>query len=88
MHLKLRCYDRFTHAFTECGCVFEEITLVGSNQGNFFENATACSKRKLKTTQLYAHTTKVICRFLDSESDILAYWSKPYLLRKTYMLSH
>jgi len=36
---------------------FKEITLVGSNQGNFFENATACSKRKLKTTvatQLYA----------------------------------
>jgi len=32
------------------GCVFKEITLVGSNQGNFFENATACSKRMLKTT--------------------------------------
>ncbi len=91
MHLKLRCYDCFTHAFTACGCVFEEIALVGSNQGNSFENATAYRKRKLKTTvatQLYAHTTKVICRFLDSESDILAYWSKPYLLRKTYMFSH
>jgi len=24
--------------------------LVGSNQGNYFENATACSKRMLKTT--------------------------------------
>jgi len=24
--------------------------LVGSNQGNYFENATACSKRTLKTT--------------------------------------
>jgi len=24
--------------------------LIGSNQGNFFENATACSKRTLKTT--------------------------------------
>ncbi len=47
---KLRCDDRFTHAFTACGCVFKEITLVGSNQGNYFENATACSKRKLKTT--------------------------------------
>jgi len=46
----------FTHAFTARGCVFEEITLVGSNQGNFFENATACSKCMLKTTvatQLY-----------------------------------
>jgi hypothetical protein len=53
---KLRCDDRFTHAFTACGCVFKEITLVGSNLGNNFENATACSKRKLKTTvatQLY-----------------------------------
>jgi len=25
-------------------------TLIGSNQGNYFENATACSKRTLKTT--------------------------------------
>jgi len=31
-------------------CVFKEITLVGSNQGNYFENATDCSKRTLKTT--------------------------------------
>jgi len=35
---------------TACGCVFKEITLVGSNQGNFLENATACSKRMRKTT--------------------------------------
>jgi hypothetical protein len=48
--IKLRCDERFTHAFTECVCVFKEITLVGSNQGNYFENATACSKRMLKTT--------------------------------------
>jgi hypothetical protein len=47
---KLRCDERFTHAFTACGCVFKEITLVGSNQGNYFENTTACSKRTLKTT--------------------------------------
>jgi hypothetical protein len=52
----LRCDERFTHAFTACGCDFKEITLVGSNQGNYFENENACSKRKLKTTvatQLY-----------------------------------
>jgi len=48
--LKLRCDERFTHAFTACGCVFKEITLVGSNQGNSFEFATACSKSMLKTT--------------------------------------
>jgi len=48
--IKLRCDERLTHAFTACGCVFKEITLVGSNQGNYFENATACSKRTLKTT--------------------------------------
>jgi len=48
--LKLRCDERFTHAFTACGCVLKEITLVGSNQGNYFEIATACSKRTLKTT--------------------------------------
>jgi len=56
VNVKLRCDERFTHAFTACGCVFKEITLVGANQGNYFENATACSKRTLKTTvatQLY-----------------------------------
>ncbi len=44
--LKLRCDERFTHAFTACSCVLK----VGSNQGNDFENATVCSKRTLKTT--------------------------------------
>ncbi len=48
--IKLRCDERFTHAFTECERVFKEFTLVGTNQGNYFENATACSKRTLKTT--------------------------------------
>jgi hypothetical protein len=45
--VKLRCDEHFT--LTACGCVFKEITLVGSNQGNYFENVTACSKRTLKT---------------------------------------
>ncbi len=39
---------RFTHAITACGLVFKEIMLVGSNQGNYFENATAFSKCTLK----------------------------------------
>jgi hypothetical protein len=59
--LKLRCDERFTHAFTACGCVFKEITLVGSNQDIYFENATACCKRTLKTTvatQLKANKPK------------------------------
>jgi len=34
----MRCDERFTHAFTSYGCVFKEITLVGSNQGNYLEN--------------------------------------------------
>jgi len=46
----MRCDERFTHAFTACKCVFKEITLVGSNQDNYFENANACSKRTMKTT--------------------------------------
>ena len=49
LSLKLRCDERFTHAFTACSCVFKENTLVGSNQGNYFENKNACSKRTLKT---------------------------------------
>jgi len=48
--LKLRCDERFTHAFTACGSIFKVITLVDSNQGNYFENATASSKRMRKTT--------------------------------------
>ena len=47
---KLRCDEHFMDAFTECGCIFKEITLVGSTQGNCLENATACSKRTFKTT--------------------------------------
>ena len=46
---KPRCHTRFQRAFTACCCVFKVITLVGSNQGNYFENANACSKRTLKT---------------------------------------
>ncbi len=61
IYVKLRCDEHFTHAFTACNCVFKEITLVGSNQGYYFENATACSKRTLKTTvatQLYVANLK------------------------------
>ncbi len=47
---KLSCDSRFQGAFTACICVFKVITLVGSNQRNYFENATACCKRTLKTT--------------------------------------
>jgi hypothetical protein len=48
--VKLRCDSRFQRAFTACSCVFKVINLVWANQGNYFENATACSKRTLKTT--------------------------------------
>ncbi len=44
----LRCHTRFQVVFTACCWVFKEITLVGSNQSNYFESATACSKYKLK----------------------------------------
>jgi len=50
--VKPNCDSRFQCAFTACSWIFKVITLVGSNQRNFFENANACSKRTLKTTQL------------------------------------
>jgi len=50
LSLKLHCDSRFQRVFTACICVFKVITLIGSNQGNYFENAIACSKRTLKTT--------------------------------------
>jgi len=42
-------------SFTTCVCVCKGITLVGSNQSNSFENATACSKYLLQVL----HTTLV-----------------------------
>jgi hypothetical protein len=33
--------------------LFKEITLVDSNQGNFFENTIACSKRMQSILALY-----------------------------------
>jgi len=38
-YVKLSCDTCFQRAFTACSCVFKAITLVGSNQGNYFENA-------------------------------------------------
>ena len=55
--LKLDCDTRFQRAFTECGYVFKVISLVGSKQSNYFQNATLCGKCTLKThvaTQLKA----------------------------------
>jgi len=46
---KLSCDSRFQREFNACSFVFKGIARVGSNQGNYFENETACSKRKLKT---------------------------------------
>jgi len=48
--LKLSCHTYFQHTSTACICVFKEITFVGSNHRNYFENANACSKRTLRTT--------------------------------------
>jgi len=53
----------FSALFTACSCVFKVITLIGSNQGNFFENATTCSKRMRKTlvaTQLKELVLKML----------------------------
>jgi len=63
--LKVRCDERFTHAFTACGWVFKEITLVGSNQGNYFEKLHAVNARWKRQSQLslnynsFMHLTKL-----------------------------
>ena len=49
--------------FTACYCVFKEITSVGSNLRDYFENANACIKRTLKTrvaTWLYFSEKRLI----------------------------
>jgi len=48
--LKLHCDSRFQRAFTACSCISKVITLLRANQGNYFENATACSEHTLKAT--------------------------------------
>ena len=58
---KAHCHTRFQRAFAAWFCVFKEITLVCSNERNYFENANACSKRTLKTrvaTRLYVAIVK------------------------------
>jgi hypothetical protein len=45
--LKLRCDERFMYAFTAYSCVFKELTLVGSNQRKFFENAVNARWKRL-----------------------------------------
>ena len=60
MSLKPSCISRFQRAFTAYVYVFKEMTLVSSIQRYFFDNATACSKRTLKTrvaTSLNTHNT-------------------------------
>jgi hypothetical protein len=52
-----------------CSCVFKGITLIGSNQ-----NATACSKRKLKTT--VATQLKALVQLCAYNKNILRYFEK------------
>ena len=49
LEVKHRLHRRFKRAFTAWVCVFKVITLVWVNQSNYFENASVCSKRTLKT---------------------------------------
>ncbi len=70
--LKLHCDESFTHAFTACVCVLKDMTLVVSNQGNYFENASACSNRMLKTTV----ATQLIFRFKTLPSNAQRMWEE------------
>jgi len=84
LYLKLRFKTRFQRVFTAYGCVFKEIILVGSNQSNYFENATTCSKCMLKTTvatQLKAafqntFSACVYCIWLRFQRNYIS-WLKP-----------
>ena len=59
----------FQRALTACCCIFKEITMVGSNQHNYLENANACSKRKLKThVATWLYCLIVLCLFCDNYS--------------------
>jgi len=66
--LKLRCDERFTHAFTACGCVFNEITLVGSNQGNYFENENGLGQTKVITLKTKMHAVNASWKRLSQRS--------------------
>jgi hypothetical protein len=79
-----RCDSHFEQAFTACSCVFKVITLIGSNQGNYFKNTIACSKRTLKTTvatQLYK--LRVNVKFV--QTIIITVLLTNVFTQKTYM---
>jgi len=64
----------------------KDITLVGLNQGNFFENATACSKRMRKTT-VATQLKKHFCHKLFSFKKIKGQFYKTlYMLYKFIQL--
>jgi len=80
--IKLSCDSRFQRAFTPCSCVFKVITLVWANQGNYFENATACSKRTLKTTVATQLKSPLLNRCSEEHKSIF----KSYYLLKFFTI--
>ncbi len=79
-------------SFSTCVyCMQLLITLVGSIQCNYFENATTCSKRTLKTTvatqlkEIKSELKQLMCRFLDTLSltglNIFFEWSQIFYFR-------
>ncbi len=60
--VKLSCDSRFQRAFTAIVCVFDVITLVGSNQRNYFENM-CCNQLKI-TMKLCLASHKILQDFL------------------------
>jgi len=80
LSVKLSCDERFTHAFTAFGCVFKDITLVGLNLGNYYENATA---PVLNITNYELKLFSTIYWFLANNG-----WLKNVLQNFFFQLSH
>jgi len=80
--LKLRCDTRFQHAFTACGCVFKEITLVWAN--------------KVLTLKMQLHAVNACWKRLSqlsfsfnfSQSSTCLDWSAKVLLESTWNKIH
>jgi len=74
--------SHFQCAFTACVCIFEVISLVGSDQCYYFENATEYSKRTLKTT--FTIQLKFVFLRLNFFYRIPSWSSRPLYLALVY----
>jgi len=72
-------------ATTSCSCVFKVITLAWVNQGNYYQNANACSKRTLKT--IVAKQLKFFILRCSTKKNLTGYWVLGWDTLATFLIN-